>query len=152
MLLPDTLEFLVGEWDLRRSVRDHLAGVDASFVGTASFVVSEAASRSGPPHRARYSEAVEMVLGAHRGPASRELLYVRRDDSTVMVYFADGRPFVDLDLREGEWRSVHPCSEDFYETVTLVRSADSLEERWRVWGPTKSYEAVTSLTRLPPAS
>jgi hypothetical protein len=30
----------------------------------------------------------------------------------------------------------------------LVSSPDVVEERWSVHGPTKSYEAVTTLTRI----
>jgi hypothetical protein len=56
--------------------------------------------------------------------------------------------YVDLDLRSGTWRSLHPCAEDHYEIVTVVRSPDEVEERWRVRGPAKDYEAVTMLRRL----
>jgi hypothetical protein len=65
-----------------------------------------------------------------------------------MIYFVDGRPFVDLDLRTGAWRSAHVCDEDRHEIATLVRSRDVVEERWRVRGPATDFEATTIHTRM----
>jgi Family of unknown function (DUF6314) len=62
--------------------------------------------------------------------------------------FSDGRPFVDLDLSTGAWRSVHRCGDDLQEIATLIRSPDSMEERWLVQGPVTHYEATTVLTRV----
>jgi hypothetical protein len=67
---------------------------------------------------------------------------------TVMVYFTDGRPFVDLDLRTGAWQSNHLCGDDRYEIATFVRSRNIVQERWGVQGPTTDYDAVTTLLRV----
>ena len=150
VLIADTLSFLIGNWDIRRSITDHLSATDGSFAGRATLVVQGDGRGPGRPDEALYRESGNASFGTHTGPATRELRYVRRGESAVMLYFSDGRPFVDLDLTRGEWRSLHPCGEDRYETVTIVRSENTVEERWRVRGPAKDYEAVTFLTRLPP--
>jgi hypothetical protein len=49
----------------------------------------------------------ELRFGAHTGQARRTLEYRQLDDVTVMVYFANGRPFVDLDLSTGAWQNNH---------------------------------------------
>lgn len=143
MTLPtavDTFRFVLGTWSVERSLEDRRTGTCGSFVGSATVVeVTDG--------RARYAEEGELCLGAHRGLARRRLLYARRDAASVMAYFADGRPFVDLDLRTGVWRSVHDCGADRYEITTVVREAGVMQERWRVRGPDKDYDAATTLTR-----
>lgn len=148
MEIPDTLSFLLGRWSVHRSITDHRSGNRGWFAGSGTFVMVETEVGDSRARRARYHETGALGFGAHTGPASRRLEYVRAGDGTVTINFADGRPFVDLDLRSGHWRSVHPCGEDRYETATTVRSPDLVEERWIVRGPTKSYDALTSLTRV----
>jgi hypothetical protein len=65
-----------------------------------------------------------------------------------MVHFDDGLPFVDLDLGAGMWRSIHLCRDDRYQITTRVQSSLVIEEEWRVRGPEKNYDAVTTLTRF----
>ncbi len=89
-----------------------------------------------------------MRFGARTTRASRSLLFERLGNASVMMLFVDGRPFVDLNLQTGEWRSVHPCVDDVYEMTTTVRSQNVVREQWRVTGPSKDYEALTTLTRL----
>lgn len=66
----------------------------------------------------------------------------------MLLHFSDGRPYVELDLRSGAWQAVHDCGADRYEIETVVRSASTIEERWRVRGPAKDYTALTTLTRV----
>ncbi len=145
--LSDTLTFLLGAWRLDRTIVDHRAGSSGSFVGEASLVDGRGAGGSGPPERAHYEEAGELRIGAYRGPARRSLAYVRLDNGSVLLCFGDGRPFIDLDLSTGACQRVHDCGEDRYEIEVSVRSGDVIEERWRVQGPRKDYEAVTTLSR-----
>lgn len=97
--------------------------------------------------RATFIEEGALAVGAHRGPASRSLEYRERDDGTIDVHFSDGRFFFHLDLREERSTAVHLCGEDRYEIETIVVDRDRLEERWRVFGPTKDYEASTIWVR-----
>lgn len=148
MEISDTFSFLVGRWRIHRSITDHRSGNRGSFTGGGTFVVVDTEASGPRARRARYDETGMVSFGAHTGPASRQLEYIAANAGAVSINFADGRPFVDLDLRRGHWRSVHPCADDCYEITTTVQSPDVLEERWAVRGPTKSYDAVTSLTRI----
>jgi hypothetical protein len=106
------------------------------------------AGRTESRTRARYDERGELQFGSHTGAARRCFDYVRGNGTDVMIYFVDGRPFVDLDLTRGIWRSTHRCGEDLHEIVTVVRSEAVVEERWWVRGPMTNYEATTLLTRV----
>ena len=145
---PGTLDFLLGTWEVDRSIEDHRSGTRGSFHGTAVLAVDPDDGRPADC-RARYDETGELTFGAHAGPASRHLRYAAGPGSAVVrVSFADGRPFVDLDLSGGSWRAVHQCGADRYELTTIVRSRHVVEEHWHVRGPGKSYDAVTTLTRM----
>jgi hypothetical protein len=148
MEIVDTFTFLLGRWTLERVVTDHRSGTDGRFEG--NVVIAEAQSDRNHPfdRRARYDETGTLHFGGHVGTASRRLELVRLENAAVMLYLADGTPFVDLDLRSGTWRSVHPCGEDHHEIVTAARSPDEVEEHWRVRGPTEDYDAVAILRRL----
>ncbi len=148
----DTLSFLLGQWRVSRTIEDHLGDVDGSFRGTATWTeVPGTGTEWGGPGRgvvARYEEAGDLTLGERILPAQRNLEYRGVGEGAVMVYFSDGRPFADLDLRGGAWASTHLCGADTYETATAVLGADLVEERWRVRGPAKDYDAVTILRRV----
>ncbi|MHB1819713.1 MAG: DUF6314 family protein [Streptosporangiaceae bacterium] len=152
MEIADTLAFLLGTWRLERSIGDRLTGTRLSFSGLASLTPAgpdEETEGEITPARARYEESGELVIGAdYRGPATRTLDYARLGESGVMLYFATGLPFVDLDLRAGNWLGIHDCGADRYEIRTEVVTYDAIRERWRVRGPHKDYDAITSLTRL----
>jgi hypothetical protein len=147
MRIADTLAFLLGTWDLKRSIEDHRSGMRGVFDGRAWLAATFGGSAAGP-EKAHYTEAGELRFGTNLTRASRTLVYERLGDGAVMLLFADGKPFVDLNLQSGEWGSVHHCREDLYELTTSVRSESVLQERWRVTGPSKDYVAVTTLTRV----
>jgi hypothetical protein len=152
MEIADTLAFLLGTWRLERSIADHLSGDRLSFCGLATLTPAGSGAPAGdqiPPARAHYEESGELVIGAdYRGPATRTLEYARLAESRVMLYFATGLPFVDLDLRAGSWLGIHDCGPDRYEIGTEVVADDAIRERWRVRGPRKDYYAIANLTRL----
>lgn len=181
--IVDTLDFLLGTWNVERSIEDHRSGSRGFFSGRAALVEVEADHRSAPGgrsrvdrarvdrarvdrarddrarddparvdrarvDRARYDEEGELRFGAHVGPATRRLGFTRVGDGAVTLHFADGRPFVDLDLRSGAWSGVHSCGDDRYEITTVVRSHAVVQEHWRVRGPVKAYDAATTLVRV----
>ena len=139
--IGDTLGFLLGRWELERAFEDDRAGGDGIFSGTATVAVP-----AGSGH-ARWDERGTVHVGTLDGDAERHLLLVDRPGSLVEVLFADGRPYVDLDLASGSWHAVHLCGDDRYEITTTVRTDDELEERWAVTGPSKAYRARTVLRR-----
>jgi hypothetical protein len=145
MVVTDTLGFLVGTWRVERSIEDHRSGLSGHFQGTA--VLAGGPEGTAALTRAAYQETGELRFGDHVAPARRGLDYVRAEGA-VLLYFADGRPYVDLDLRSGTWRAEHPCVADLYEVTTTVRSPDEVRELWRVRGPDKDYDAVTVLRRV----
>jgi hypothetical protein len=161
MVVSDTLGFLVGTWTVERSIDDHRSGISGHFQGQAVLVACPGGEAACPGEevarlatgaaaavaRASYQETGELRFGDHAGPARRGLDYVRQGGA-VMLYFTNGRPYVDLDLRSGTWRAEHPCVADLYEVTTIVRSPDELQELWRVRGPDKNYDATTTLRRV----
>jgi hypothetical protein len=145
----DTLSFLLGTWSIERAIDDRRSGLRGTFVGTATLIALSADSDDECTPRARYEEAGELSFGAYKGLARRTLDYVRRNDGAVALRFGDGRPFVDVDLRDGVWQGVHPCREDRYDMTMIARSRNVVEERWQVRGPETDYDAYATLTRLP---
>jgi hypothetical protein len=146
--ISDTLEFLLGSWHITRSIDDHLSGRRGRFEGMATVTRSATGAGDDRDIGAYYFETGELRFGTHVGQADRRLRYVALGDGAVTVRFADGRAFVDLDLTSGEWQSNHLCGEDLYEIDTFARSADLVEELWRVRGPAKDYDAVAYLVRV----
>jgi Family of unknown function (DUF6314) len=146
----DTYGFLLGEWSIRRTCQDHRRGETAVFTGSVT-VTARGDARSG---EAEYREVGELTLGAFRGSAQRRLAYVRRRDGSVAIEFEDGRGFVDCDLRHGECLATHVCGDDHYELGWYVGApldgARVLQERWRVRGPHKDYDAAAVLLRALP--
>lgn len=142
MRIEDTLAFLLGEWTLERVLDDQRTGALGSFSGTATLTSADAGAH------VDYAEAGEMRWGDHAGPAFRRLACERLAGGGALLRFSDGRPYVQLDLRSGSWTAVHDCGADRYEIKTVVRSANLIEERWRVLGPAKDYTALTTLTRV----
>lgn len=141
MDIPDTLEFLLGRWILERTIADHRTGMDCGFRGAATL----AAARRAPDEaasRATYEEQGRFCQGSYQTTARRSLHYLRRGGA-VAIAFADGRPFIELDLRGGSAHAQHPCGEDRYQLAFWIHAADLVEERWWVRGPAKHYDART---------
>jgi hypothetical protein len=86
-------------------------------------------------------------FGTFHGPCERSLQYLSQKGTGVRVLFADGRPFIDVDLSRGGQRSTYHCGHDLYVISFVIHSEDVLCETWRTRGPTKDYEATTTLTR-----
>jgi hypothetical protein len=146
--IDDALEFFVGDWDLDRSIEDHRSGARGTFRGRASVTETLGGAGAAAAERLLYEEVGELLFGAYQGPAHRTLEYVRLDDTSVLLRFGDGRPFIEVDLTAGHCTRVHDCGEDRYEITMAAVSHDLMEERWRVRGPEKDYDAVTTLRRI----
>jgi Family of unknown function (DUF6314) len=144
-----TLDYLRGNWQADRTLTDFLLDRAGAFEGQAAFAdpPAEAGLRAGA---LAFREAGELRFGAHRGPASRSLLFLPEPDGSAEVLFADGRPFYRLDLRAGCWQAEHPCRADQYLVTVRVLSPDCFTEHWRVTGPATDYAMTTTLTRIGP--
>lgn len=141
--IADTYRFLLGVWQLERTLHDHRIAVEGALSGEVSI------EEVGPaaPQWARYREAGRLSWGAYSGTARRSLTYARREDGAVAIAFDDGHPFVTCDLRTGGWAATHWCRDDRYEIGWRVRSHDVVVERWRVRGPGKAYDASSVMRR-----
>lgn len=144
----DTLTYLIGSWQIDRTIDDRRAGVTGSFRGMALVAGGPGAGRPAAGDQARYTETGTLRYGTHTGPAQRSLDVTRLAGGAVLLSFLDGRPYIELDLSTGVCERRHPCGEDTYDSVMVVRSPDELEERWLVRGPAKDYTAVTVLRRV----
>ena len=146
-----TVDFLAGDWTVVRRISDHRIGQVGSFRGEASFqpcAAAPAAVASLGGLVLAYQEHGELRFGAHRGPASRSLLYRDLPDGSADVRFPDGREFYRLDLRWGSWSAQHPCRDDQYLVTATWLGPDSFAETWRAEGPAKHYELATTYTRV----
>jgi hypothetical protein len=145
--IADTLELLLGSWALTRLIDDRPGATSTRLDGQATWRIAPAGD--GGLRRARLDELGELTAGPHRVTAHRTLDAVSSDAGDLQLFFADGRPFIELDLRAGAWSATHLCGDDIYEISTKVRDLDTIEERWHVRGPEKDYDALSVLRRLP---
>lgn len=148
MKVADPLHFLLGNWNITRSIHDHRSGISGMFEGLAIFAEREFNENSGLVTRASYEESGELQFGTYAGEAHRRLEYVRRGAASIEVFFADESPFLQLDLRTGTWQATHPCGDDHHEIAFTVPSEAEIREFWRVHGPQTDYEAAAIFKRL----
>ncbi|MFF4694589.1 DUF6314 family protein [Streptomyces chattanoogensis] len=141
--VPDAAAYLAGGWRIERTVYDLRSGTEGSFRGTADFRPD--AAGAGLLH----TEEGELTWGGTVHPASRTLRLRPRPDGTAEVFFADGRPFHDLDLHTGRWCAVHPCAADRYRGTFTVVTADEWRLEWRVGGPAKDQLLRSVYRRAP---
>ncbi|GAA2620941.1 MFS transporter [Streptomyces axinellae] len=138
--VTDATGYLLGRWNIERTVYDLRARVEGGFRGVADFR-TEAGPADAGPEACRgpvlHVEEGELTWEGRTYAASRSLRVRARADGTADVEFTDGRPFHDLDLRTGRWLAVHPCAADRYEGTFLARSADEWHLEWRISGPAK---------------
>ncbi|MFE7766731.1 DUF6314 family protein [Streptomyces sp. NPDC057438] len=137
----DALAYLSGGWRVLRSVRDLTSGAEGVFTGRTVF---SPLNDGGLLHR----ETGTFVWQGVPRPAERTLRFLPGSTpGAVDVRFGDGRPFHDLDLTTGHWRTDHPCAADLYRGEFEVHGEDHWRTRWRVGGPAKDQLLVTDLTR-----
>ncbi|MGC2169641.1 MAG: DUF6314 family protein [Acidimicrobiales bacterium] len=134
------LDYFPGTWHVKRTITDALSDDDGTFEGIATFTRRD--------EHLDFEEVGVMQLGAYRGRARRRLYYRQASESSIDVSFLDGHHFVSIDLSSGTSRDVHLCERDRYDITTVVHSHDRFDERWRVSGPSKDYEALTLFERL----
>ncbi|WP_439689907.1 DUF6314 family protein [Curtobacterium sp. SP.BCp] len=127
---------LLGEWELRRSVVDRLAGVEGTVTGSTTLSLTD-------PDEVRWDESGTMTLDGRTVPVSRTLSVRRSDDDVWTVHFADGRVF-----HPWVWGTsvAHACAPDDY-TGVLDGDAERWTVRWEAHGPAKDYTLTSELRR-----
>ncbi|MDX3640861.1 DUF6314 family protein [Streptomyces sp. MB09-02B] len=139
--VPDASAHLRGRWRVLRSVRDLASGAEGEFSGATVFSPLD---DGGLLHR----ETGTFVWQGVPRPAERTLRFLPgAAPGAADVRFADGRPFHDLDLTTGRWRTDHPCAADLYRGEFEVYDEDRWRTTWRVGGPAKDLLLVTDYTR-----
>lgn len=132
-LLPTDL---LGDWTLRRTVDDRLAGVTGTVAGSTTLTLTA-------PDEVRWDEAGSMTFGGRGTPVSRTLVVRRGPDGRWTVQFADGRVFHDW-----VWGATvgHACAPDDY-TGELAGDTERWTVRWQARGPAKDYRLDSVLQR-----
>lgn len=142
-MTTDLAAFVLGRWQVTKTVHDRSSGRRGAFAGTAMFAA--AGERTDLVH----VESGTLRWGTHTGPAHRTFHLHPTDDAGVReVHFSDGRYFHRLDLRAGAWSAVHHCGEDTYAGCFAVESANAWSYSWNVTGPCKDLALSTRLTRV----
>lgn len=125
---------LAGDWTVRRTMIDFLAGATYSFTGNA-IVTGDA-----------FAERGIMQTGAHAMPASRTYRLELREHS-IAILRADGSDFIELEPKATQIVH-HLCGADVYVGRFLFRGPDEWAEAWRVKGPRKNYASLSRFRRL----
>lgn len=147
MEIADTLDFLLGRWEIVRFLTDHANERTGVFRGTV-----EVSFHPGTADDVSYREVGLLRLGTQLSKAQRSLACRRAPRGAVTTFLPAGDPFIELDLTSGSCDAEHRCGDDLYRLAFYLLSPDCIEESWQVSGPTKAYEASATLTRLPRVS
>lgn len=133
VLLPTDL---LGEWELRRTVTDRLAGLDGTVTGTTTLTATA-------PGEVRWVETGTMTFDGRTVPVSRTLWVRGGPVDGWTVHFADGRVFHDW-----MWGTAfaHACTPDDY-TGVLAGDRARWTVRWEAHGPAKDYTLDSELRR-----
>lgn len=125
---------LAGDWTVRRTMVDFVAGATYSFTGNA-VVTGDT-----------FTERGIMQTGAHAMPASRTYRLELREHS-IAILRADGSDFIELEPKATQIVQ-HLCGADVYAGRFWFRSRDEWAEAWRVKGPRKNYASLSRFCRL----
>ena len=144
--MPDRMlgsleSYLAGRWRVVRIGRDRARGTRHILTGTARFAPAAGGGLT-------LDEAVTWTVGGQRLEGERRYRFTFSAPWRAAVWFADGRPFHDLDLTAGAADVAHDCPPDSYKGRYRLTGLDSFRVIWRVRGPHKDLVLTTRLTRI----
>ena len=132
----DLRNYLLGNWQVDRTLLDRGNGSRGTFSGVVSFTGTDDGGL-----RLREEGTVQWnpAGGApFTGPASREyLLRPAATPDTMDVFFPDGRPFHRIGFGGEDHRDEHWCDPDTYRVNYTRLGPDEFHYRWDVTGPAK---------------
>lgn len=131
---PVLANAFIGQWRVRRVVRDFIGSASCLFAGEALLTESG------------FSEEGEIRIGDRAMAANRVYRLERKGDS-VLVFRGD-ELFIRLDDRPTQTVQ-HQCGDDLYAGRFIFRR-DEWIEAWRVKGPRKNYASIGRFHRLRP--
>ncbi|HVV33856.1 MAG TPA: DUF6314 family protein [Vitreimonas sp.] len=131
---------LPGAWSVARTIADERIGA-GRFEGQALF-------RPQTETSLLYKETGELVIGAWRGPAYRQWLYVS-SSAALSIFYPDGKTLLHrFELGAGESAEhTHLCGEDRYAAQLSSTGESGFALSYRVDGPSKRYALHTAYTR-----
>jgi len=127
-------DHLVGDWKVRRTMIDFLAGATYRFIGDA-VITADA-----------FTEHGIMRIGSREMPASRRYR-LEPGEGSMRILHAAGSDFIALGP-EAVQTVRHLCGADLYVGRFFFRGADEWAEAWRVKGPRKNYASLSRFCRL----
>jgi hypothetical protein len=139
--VADLAGYLTGRWRLDREITDEAGNVIGTFAGTATCTKAD-------DDVLVFHEHGTLTLDTHAGQAERTLHYRMSGEGRAAVHFTHGGFFHDVDLRDGEWRTSHPCRDDLYSGEYLVLGPDEWRLTWNVAGPAKNHVIRSDFRRL----
>ena len=125
---------LAGRWQVARRIEDRL-GPEGRFEGVAVFEPAAGGLD--------YTETGALVLGQGAPMRAGRRHLWRAEGARVVVYFADGRAFHDLDPEAARPAARHLCGADVYDVTYEFARWPDWETVWRVRGPRKDYRMIT---------
>ena len=141
--VADLRAYLVGAWEIRRTLDDRRRAAQGHFEGRATFT-------PGDENTLAYREEGCLELGGFETLAHQSYLYAfpaTHRAHRAEVRFADGRPFHPLDLRDGLWSAEHVCAADLYRGRFRALAPDRWSVLWTVTGPRKDQVLESRFTR-----
>lgn len=142
----DLRDYLLGNWQIDRTLLDRATGSRGTFTGVVSFTDTDDGGL-----RLREDGTVQWTPAggaAFAGPASREyLLRPAATPDTMDVFFPDGRPFHRIGFGGQDHRDTHWCDPDTYRVDYTRLGPDEFHYRWDVTGPAKNLLLDSVLRR-----
>ena len=142
--VADLRAYLVGAWEIRRTLDDRRRAAQGHFEGRATFI-------PGDENTLTYREEGCLELGGFETLAHQSYLYafplLHWAPHRAEVRFADGRPFHALDLSDGRWAAEHLCGRDLYRGRFRAEGAERWSVTWTVAGPRKDQVLESRFTR-----
>ena len=130
----------VGQWQLQRTIVDHLYGQNGVLTGQAGFTPKDANSLE-------YIENGTLILESGASLAATRQYLWEFTQSEVVMRFGDGAPFHQFVPTGHAAGTDHPCGEDYYKVRYDFTAWPYWTAVWRVTGPRKDYTSKSQYSR-----
>lgn len=134
---PDLDDF-IGNWTIKREIRDHLAGHKLGFDGEAVF----STAREGMD----YQETGKLIRPGTAAMSATQRYHWRQEGDEIAVFFADDRPFHRISP-DAVSSASHDCPPDFYQVAYDFSDFSCWSAEWTVRGPRKDYKMCSYYRR-----
>ncbi|MHA7222500.1 DUF6314 family protein [Arthrobacter sp. RHLT1-20] len=157
----DLRAYLLGGWNVERTLLDRATGTRGAFTGVARFTPRSGAdsthgddARDDGGLRLREEGTIAWTSFSGEpftGAASRDyLLRSTESPDTMDMLFPDGRPFHRMGFGAHSNHDQHWCAPDTYRVSYTRTGPDEFRYRWDVTGPAKDQQLDSVLRRQLP--